>query len=231
MDNYEFLSVLAWKYINVYNFVVSTYKGGEHVTTYSFSLIWYESTPSGGDISQLNLYVAGQRGSTILCWVVMKSDNYLKDHENYLDNDLHTISVKVLAKGFGCVEMISPSLSPSLDLLMVDVQPATSRIRSNIYWLSLDTAWYLLTLLQISQRNWNFHDDLLQICHDFPDMIGCLVSGRLDLMSCLLGFVLLKWRWGPPLPPPAYEWLSTGFWEILIFKAMSWDSFNSQNPL
>ena len=68
----------------------------------------------------------------------MKSDNYLKDHENYLDNDFLTLSVKVqsadlLAKGFSCVEMISPSLSPSLDLLMVDVQPATSRIRSNIY--------------------------------------------------------------------------------------------------
>ena len=72
---------------------------------------------------------------------------------------------------------------------------------TSIYWFSLDS-WYLFTLLQTSQRNWNFHDDLLQICHDFPDMIGCLVYGWLDLMTCLVGFVLPKWRWGTPRPPP-----------------------------
>ena len=121
LDNNEFLSVLVWKYINVCNFVLSTYKGLEHVTTYSFSLIWYEPTPSG-EISPTSIFML--LASSILCWVVLKADNYLKEHENYLDNDLHTsmLSQDLLPEG------LFPRFSLWLDLCC----------SANIYWVSLD---------------------------------------------------------------------------------------------
>ena len=222
MDNNEFLSVLVWKYIYVYNFVVSTYKGLEHVTTYSFSLIWYEPTPSG-EISPTSIFML--LASSILCWVVLKADNYLKEHENYLDNHLHTIPVQT-----SCQKALVGS---EVGCLCLDLWSSTRR-QDDIQHLLTQPwyTWYLLTLLYSSNLttelkfSW-WSSSNMSWFPRYHWMFGLTLAWFHDL-PCWLCFT--KTKVGPPTPP-AYEWLFSGSWEILIFKAMSWDSFNSQNPL